>query len=302
MNSVTGLVFDVKHFAVHDGPGIRTTIFLKGCPLRCIWCHSPESQNPFIEVAFHPELCIGCYACIEVCQTGALHIGEGRIRRGLCNRCGRCAETCYSGALAKIGDYVSVENLLIEVEKDDVLYEASGGGVTLSGGEPLAQPQFASALLKASKGRGYHTSLETCGHAEWRVFRRILGDVDLILYDLKHMNPFIHKELTGVDNDLILSNLEKIARSRSSLIVRVPVIPGLNDSSDNVEAMGNFLGALDIKTVELLPYHRFGVSKYASLGREYSLSRLEAPTIEKLNWIKDEFEDKNVKAVVEGID
>jgi len=303
MSKVTGLVFDVKHFAVHDGPGIRTTVFLKGCPLRCKWCHSPESQSPRVEIAFHPDLCIGCGACVEVCPTGAQTMGSEKIRRELCRRCGRCAEACYAGALVKIGDYVSVEDVLREVEKDDLLYETSGGGVTLSGGEPAAQPRFASALLRALRGRGYHTALDTCGHAEWETLRGLLDDVDLVLYDLKHMDPAVHEELTGVSNTLILSNLRKIARRGSpTLVVRVPVIPGYNDSADNIDTMGRFLGDLNIEAVKLLPYHRLGVPKYAALGREYPLPHLQPPSVETLEWIRGALEARGLKVIMEGVD
>lgn len=292
----------MKHFAVHDGPGIRTTIFLKGCPLRCSWCHSPESQSSGVEIAFYPTLCVGCGACVKACLTGAQTKEPGKLRRELCSGCGGCVEACYSGALVKFGNQVTVGEILREAEKDEVLYKASGGGVTLSGGEPTAQPTFALVLLKALKEAGYHTALDTCGHIPWETLKDILNHVDLVLYDLKHMDPAAHRELTGVANGLILSNLGRLARFDSKIIVRVPVIPGYNDSADNIEATARFLGGLkSIEAVELLPYHNLGVSKYEVLGREYELHDLQPPTMDALEAIRGLIEAEGLKVVIEGV-
>jgi pyruvate formate lyase activating enzyme len=193
LEAETGVVFDVKHFAVHDGPGIRTTIFLKGCPLRCAWCHSPESQSLRPEIAHSPDLCIGCEACVEACPNGAQTLGPDKILRDLCTGCGSCAEVCYAGALTLYGRRATVEELIEEVGKDRLLYETSGGGVTISGGEPIMQPRFASALLEALKREVYHTALDTCGQVEWKTLEKILEDVDLVLYDLKQMDPVSHE-------------------------------------------------------------------------------------------------------------
>jgi len=299
-----GLVFDVKHFAVHDGPGIRTTVFLKGCPLRCGWCHSPESQSPRVEIAYYPDLCISCGACVDACPNGAQTMGPTKIRRELCSGYGGCADACYSGALVKFGERVTVGDVLQEVERDRLLHEASGGGVTLSGGEPAAQPLFASRLLEALKDAGHHTALDTCGHADWEAMEKILGHVDLVLYDLKHMNPQTHEELTGATNKLILSNLRKLSKmSSKKVVVRAPVIPGLNDSAGNVEAMARFLGDLgNIEAVELLPYHNLGVPKYGALGREYALSHLQPPTRERLEEVRGLLEAWGLKVILEGVD
>jgi pyruvate formate lyase activating enzyme len=300
----TGVVFDVKHFAVHDGPGIRTTVFLKGCPLRCKWCHSPESQSPNVEIAYYPNICIGCGACVEACPAGAQTMGSVKIRRELCTRCGSCADICYAEALVKFGDHVSVEDILQEVEKDRLLYDTSGGGVTLSGGEPAMQPQFASMLLKTLKVGRFHTTLDTCGYVEWTTLRKLLGHTDLVLFDLKHMDPAVHEKLTGVSNELILSNLRRISQLRyKTLIVRVPVIPRYNDSTDNINAIGGFLGGLEnVDAVELLPYHRLGVPKYEALGREYSLPRLQPPKKEHLEAIRDLLEASGLKVIIEGVE
>ena len=297
----TGVIFDVKHFAVHDGPGIRTTIFLKGCPLRCAWCHSPESQSLRPEIAHNPDQCIGCEACVEACPNGAQTLGPDKILRDLCTRCGSCAEACYAGALTLYGRRATVEELIEEVGKDRLLYETSGGGVTISGGEPTMQPRFASALLKALKREGYHTALDTCGQVEWKTLEKILVDVDLVLYDLKHINPVSHEKTTGVPNWIILSNLRRISKLDKPLVIRVPVIPGFNDSPDDFRVMGKFLGELGgIDTVELLPYHNLGSPKYAALGREYSLHQLQPPDPDNMEELGSLLESRGLKVIIEG--
>jgi pyruvate formate lyase activating enzyme len=303
-SALTGLVFDIKHFAVHDGQGIRTTVFLKGCPVRCLWCHSPESQNPRPEIAFYPDLCMGCGACVEACPNGAQTMDPVKVRREICSGCGACADACYAGALVKFGDRVTVEEVLQEVEKDRLLYETSGGGVTLSGGEPAAQSLFASKLLKSLKGAGYHTALDTSGHAPWEAFEGVILHADLVLYDLKHMDPGAHEELTGVSNGLILSNLRKLSKQASkTIVVRVPVVPGLNDSTENVEAMADFLEGLGgIEAVELLPYHNLGAPKYEALGWEYLLSHLQPPTRDRLVEMKRLLEARGLRTILEGVD
>jgi pyruvate formate lyase activating enzyme len=303
MQSESGIVFDVKHFAVHDGPGIRTTIFLKGCPLSCLWCHSPESQSPLPEVAYYPNLCIGCGACVEACPHGAQTMGTPKIIKELCQGDGRCAEECYAGATIMYGAEATVEDVLKEVDKDRLLYETSGGGVTISGGEPAMQSGFASALLRAFKEGGYHTALDTSGHAEQSSFERVLADADLVLYDLKHMDSFTHEEITGVPNGLILANLERAAGSGKTLVVRVPVIPGYNDSPENITAMASHLGGLEgVESVELLPYHNLGAPKYLALGREYPLQSLQTPEPEELKGLGSILEAEGLRVVIEGLE
>jgi pyruvate formate lyase activating enzyme len=296
-----GVIFDVKHFAVHDGPGIRTTIFLKGCPLRCTWCHSPESQSPRPEIAYSPDQCIGCDACVEACPNGAQTLGPEKILRDLCTGCGSCAEACYAGALILYGRRATVEELIEEVGKDRLLYETSEGGVTISGGEPTMQPRFTSPLLKALKKEGYNTALDTSGHVEWMTLEKILEDVDLVLYDLKHMDPVPHEKMTGVPNWLILSNLRRLSKLDKPLVVRVPVIPGFNNSPDDFRVMGKFLGEMGgVDTVELLPYHNLGAPKYAALGREYLLTDIQLPNPEKLAELGSLLESRGLNVIIEG--
>jgi len=303
MRTKTGIIFDVKHFAVHDGPGIRTTVFLKGCPLRCLWCHSPESQNPRPEVAYYPNLCIGCEVCVEACPNGAQTLGIPKVLKERCDGTGRCVEECYAGALVMYGQNATVDEIHEEVGKDAVLYETSGGGVTLSGGEPVSQPGFASTLLNALKAEGYHTALDTSGEAPWDSMEKVIADTDLILYDLKHMDPGIHEELTGASNARILDNLKRISELGKELVVRVPVIPGHNDSHDNFVAMGGFLENLrGIDVVELLPYHNLGVPKYIALGREYPLHGLEIPGPESLRVLAEVLEGRGQRVVIEGLE
>ena len=287
-----GFVFDIKKFAVDDGPGIRTTIFLKGCPLRCQWCHNPEGQSSVSELMYRDKKCVRCNECVSVCPNQAFSSGRSKlgIDRSACSLCGLCAVRCPSGALSLVGREVSVQEVMTEVGKDAAFYEESGGGVTLSGGEPLWQIGFTSAVLRECKSRGIRTAVDTCGYGSSNAIRRIRDSVDLFLYDLKIMDDAKHRKYTGKSNKQILRNFETLANHGNELLVRLPLIPGVNDDRKNIQMTADFVLKNGVKRVCLLPYHRIGVEKYRSLGKRYFLNSVRTPSEQKMNHIKARFE------------
>jgi len=289
--ALKGRIFDIKKFAVHDGPGIRTTVFCKGCPLRCIWCHNPESLAAEAELSLSPDKCIGCGACVEACPADALSIDESGIckcRRDLCTRCAECVAGCFSGALEMIGREVTVEDVMVEVRKDAPFYKTSGGGVTVSGGEPLIQGEFVTALLRQCQAEDFHTVLDTSGHVPWEVLEAAAEHADLVLYDLKHIAPSAHEEHTGVSNDLILENLRRLGGLGVDIEIRMPIVQGLNDSPHDIDAAGEFISSLDnVVAVRLLAYHRLAVAKYARLGCDNPAEDIELPDEDHLKKIAE---------------
>lgn len=285
MTDATGLVFDIKRFAIHDGPGIRTTVFLKGCPLVCACCHNPESQDPAPEIVVRAGRCVGCGECLDACPVGAASLAPSGPAKdsARCLRCGSCADACPTGARERAGRAMTAAEVVAEVVRDRLFYAESGGGATVSGGEPLLQPRFLAALLRGCREAGIHTALDTCGHAPWEDLARVLPWTDLVLFDLKHPDDRAHAAFTGVSNATILDNLRRLSAAGQAVIVRVPVVPGFNDDEPTARALASVVAGLsDPPAVELLPYHRLGIDKYARLGRVAPLPDTPRPQRERV--------------------
>jgi len=279
--NITGLVFDIQKFSLHDGPGIRTTVFLKGCPLRCLWCHNPESLEAEPEISLIRSKCVGCGHCFKACPLHN-HVlgadGERLFLRARCRRCGVCAEKCYARAIELIGREMDVEEVLADVENDRVFYETSGGGMTLSGGEPLFQFDFSLALLREAKQRGLHTCIETCGFAPFEHLERLVPLVDLFLYDCKESDPVRHRAYTGVPREVIVENLLRLDRLGAKIILRCPIIPGLNARDDHFAGIAELANRLaNIREIHLMPFHPLGKSKYERLGKPAPLEDAAFP-------------------------
>lgn len=273
-----GCVFNVQKYSIHDGPGIRTIIFFKGCPLRCKWCSNPESQLSQPQIAYNSGKCIGqeCLLCADVCpqkNIAVLNTGEIGINQKNCIHCLRCANVCPAKAITVYGDYQTAERLIDRVEEDSVFYARSTGGLTLSGGEPTLQTEFAVALLKEAKRRGLTTAIETCGAVPWEICREVYSYLDFVYFDIKHLDQAKHKSWTGFDNTIILDTFRKMRAACPQIpcVVRTPIIPDFNDTEAEIAAIRDFVKAFPDTAYEVLRYHRYGTAKYAYLGRQYTL-------------------------------
>jgi len=281
LDELKGLIFNIQKFSIHDGHGIRTLIFMKGCPLRCAWCCNPESQSFSEDLMYVKTNCIGCRKCVGACREKAINSMTLESDKALCTVCGACAEICYANARKMAGKRVTVDELVIEIEKDRIFYRNSRGGVTVGGGEPTSQPEFVTALLKECKRLNIHTAIETCGYGHWDRIGPVFDYVDQIFFDLKHLDDERHKAITGVSNHLILENARRVASLGKETIFRIPLVPGHNDTEENIAATGRFIRELEAPSgcikVEVLPYHRLGADKYVWLSKEYPLGQTKIP-------------------------
>ena len=285
-----GLISHVQKYSTKDGPGIRDTVFFKGCSLGCLWCSNPELIRPHPELLYTHSKCVSCGVCIDACPHGALSFDHENfiiIDRGKCAACGECVVVCPEGALELIGKEITVPELVAELLKDEIFYQTSGGGVTFSGGEPLYQAGFVNQVAEQLKGVGIHTALDTAGDVPWSRFEEVLDVIDLVLYDIKTADRALHQQLTGRDNDLISANVRLLAKRGVPIYIRLVIVPGVNDGMDDLKARMEFITELaTVKQVDLLPYHRYGVGKYIRLALDYPLGDLPEHTDEQIEELR----------------
>ena len=299
----TGTIFEIKRFATHDGPGIRTTIFLKGCGLQCWWCHNPENWHDAPAVMYRSDRCISCGVCVESCPQGALVLGADGVITDLdlCDLCGSCVKSCPAEARMSTGWTVDTEELMRIIEGDVPFYDESGGGATFSGGEPLSQPEFLIELLQDCGRLGIHRAVDTCGFARLDTVRRVAEFTDLFLYDLKLIDPGRHKQYTGVSNELILENLKWLSANGAEIYIRIPLVPGINDGAEDIQQITDFLAGLARRhPVYLLPYHGSASHKYVNLGFEYKLKDVSSPSAEDLTGIIHRLSSAGIDAQIGG--
>jgi len=298
-----GIIFDIKRYAIHDGPGIRTTVFFKGCPLTCPWCHNPEGIDQSPQVVYRKSKCIGCLECVDACPEKALSAGPDGIRtdEALCKLCGTCVNVCPADARELVGTTETVGSLMEVIRKDVPFFDTSGGGVTFSGGEPLMQAEFLLEVLKACGKEDIHRALDTTGYTDSDTLKQVARHIDLFLFDLKFMDPKKHRHCIGVSNEQILKNLETLAQNDSRVIVRIPLIPGINDDEDNITSTVSFLDHLpQIESVHILPYHDFQKSKYDTFSMNYTARDVKPPSPERVEEIRKQLAGTGLNVEVGG--
>lgn len=285
---IEGVIFNIQKFSLHDGPGIRTIVFFKGCNMSCLWCSNPESQEVAPQIMFNKNLCTKCGRCQSVCETSAIDMNSVyRIDKSKCIKCKRCVESCLNGALVLEGKKYSVEEIIKELKKDSVQYRRSNGGITLSGGEVLLQPDFAVALLKECKAYGWHTAIETAMYVNSEAVKKVMQYIDLAMIDIKSMDDEVHKKFTGVSNNIILKNIKLSDQLTKEIIIRIPVIEGFNADLKSIGEIAQFSKSLtNLKRIDLLPYHNYGENKYEAIGRDYLLGELKSPSEDKMERLK----------------
>ncbi|AKL96014.1 pyruvate formate lyase activating enzyme [Clostridium aceticum] len=296
------LITNIQKYSLHDGPGIRTTVFLKGCPLKCIWCHNPENQSYHKQMMYNKEKCNLCGGCQRKCSIGAIHIKTENIDvdSEKCNFCENCTEFCINNAREIVGQEYTTSELMKEIEKDKIFYEQSGGGVTFSGGEAMHQIDFLHEIARKCKTKGISVAIDTCGQVSFQHFEKLLEDVDIFLYDLKLMNSQEHKKYTGVPNEVILDNLKELSKKGAKIYLRLPLIEGINTDNENINAIVKFIKNLNIVHINLLPYHEIGSDKYKRLNMKYEYALMKKPSDERLQEIKTLFEKNNFKVKIGG--
>lgn len=311
--TASNVVFNIQRFSLHDGPGIRTTVFLKGCTMQCFWCHNPEGQHPAPELRYYPDRCIACGSCVAACPNHAHELNDGihTFIRERCELSGQCVATCFPRALELEGRRMTVQEVMDEILPDKLFYELSGGGVTLSGGEPALSRDFARNILRQCKEHGLHTAVETCGEAPWTALEALLPHTDLMMMDIKLIDAAKHRASTGQSNERILENARRLAATTTPVIFRTPIVPSVNDSAEEIRAIASFVrqleeqrtrngGATAAITYEIMPFHRLAAGKYASLGREYQAAAIDPPSKAKMAELADAARGQGMETLMQG--